>query len=253
MPKNTDSTSWGEVAAWYDEMLADKNTFQLKVILPNLTRLMAIKKGEMVLDLACGTGFFARAWKKQGAQVTGSDISKELIAIAKQQGRGIAYSINSADNLKTVASQSIDKISLVLAIQNIENVDGVMAECQRVLKVGGKLFMVINHPTFRVLKNSSWGWDPAGIQYRRVDKYLTPSKEKIAMHPGDAPSVTTVSFHRPLSFFFDSIVKSGLCVGRLSEWISHKVSDSGPRAPAENIARQEIPMFMCLEVVKYNH
>ena len=80
MQKNPDSTSWGEVAAWYDEMLTDKNTFQLKVILPNLTRLMAIKKGEMVLDLACGTGFFARAWKKQGAQVTGSDISKELIA-----------------------------------------------------------------------------------------------------------------------------------------------------------------------------
>ncbi len=251
MLKKPDLTSWGEVATWYDEMLADKNSFQLKVVLPNLTRLMAIKKGEMVLDLACGTGFFARAWKKHGAQVTGSDISKELIAIAKQQGRGIAYSINSADNLKTVTDQSIDKISLVLAIQNIENVDGVIAECQRVLKVGGKLFMVINHPAFRVLKNSSWGWDQAGIQYRRVDKYLTASKEKIAMHPGDAPSVTTISYHRPLNFFFESIAKSGLCVGRLSEWISHKVSDSGPRAPAENVARQEIPMFMCLEIIKH--
>ncbi len=252
MPKNPETTSWGNVAGWYDELLADKNTFQLKVILPNLTRLMKIKKSERVLDLACGTGFFARAWKKQGAQVLGTDISKELIAIAKQQGKGIAYSIASADDLKMVADSSIDKISCVLALQNIEDVSGVMKECQRVLKSGGRLFAVINHPTFRVIKGSSWGWDPAGIQYRRIDKYLSPSKEKIVMHPGDAPEVTTISFHRPLQFFFGAIAEAGLSVGQLEEWISHKVSDSGPRAPAENVARQEIPMFMCLEIIKHD-
>jgi hypothetical protein len=36
----------------------------------------------------------------------------------------------------------------------------------------------------------------------------------------------------------------------MEEWTSHKVSDSGPRAPAENKARQEIPMFMAVRAVK---
>jgi SAM-dependent methyltransferase len=252
MAKNPKATSWGAVADWYDELLSDQDTFQAKVILPNLARLLAIKKGEKVLDLACGTGYFARAWKKQGAQVIGTDVAKELIEIAKKQGRGIAYALASADHLKMLADASIDKITCVLALQNIENIAGVMREVERVLKPGGRFYAVINHPAFRVPKASAWGWDSSGVQYRRVDKYLSVREEKIKMHPGDAPEVTTITFHRPLQFFFSCIAEGGLMVGRLEEWISHKASDSGPRAKAENVARKEIPMFMCLEILKHD-
>jgi hypothetical protein len=36
----------------------------------------------------------------------------------------------------------------------------------------------------------------------------------------------------------------------MEEWPSHKQSTSGPRAPAENTARKEIPMFLALRAVK---
>ena len=58
MPNN--STSWGKVAAWYDDLLDGDDTYQKKVILPNLKRLAGIQKGDQVLDLGCGQGFFAR-------------------------------------------------------------------------------------------------------------------------------------------------------------------------------------------------
>jgi hypothetical protein len=39
-------------------------------------------------------------------------------------------------------------------------------------------------------------------------------------------------------------------VDALEEWPSHKTSTSGPRAPAENVARKEIPMFLAVRAVK---
>ena len=41
-----------------------------------------------------------------------------------------------------------------------------------------------------------------------------------------------------------------MLVDAMEEWPSHKVSTSGPRAPAENVARKEIPMFLALRAVK---
>ena len=63
-----------------------------------------------------------------------------------------------------------DVVVCVLALQNMEDISAVYKEAARVLKPGGRLVMVMNHPSFRVLKRSSWGWDEAaGVQYRRID------------------------------------------------------------------------------------
>lgn len=266
MPKRT--TSWGGVAGWYDELLeADADTYQRRVILPNLLRRMDIRRGERVLDLACGQGFFSRAFHAAGARVTGVDISKELIALAaKHSPKEIVYRTGSADALGFLESGSFDKVTLVLAIQNIENVHGALAECARVLRPKGILYIVMNHPAFRVPKESSWGWDPSapldaargkqlgasaeGIQYRRIDRYLSESKEKIQMHPGDKPSEYTLTFHRPLQFYFKAFARAGFAVTGLEEWISHKKSEAGPRAKAEDRARKEIPLFLFIESVK---
>src|SRR4051812_22350284 len=56
-PKNT---SWEPVAEWYGKLLEGEGTYQKELILPNLLRLMDIRRGDAVLDLACGPGFFAR-------------------------------------------------------------------------------------------------------------------------------------------------------------------------------------------------
>ena len=254
--KKNDKTSWGKVAGWYSDLLEkDEGTYQKDLILPNLFRLMEIKRGEVVLDLACGQGFFSREFLKAGAKVIGVDVSKELIGMAekisKEQKLKIDYKISPADNLSFIKEKSIDKIVIVLAIQNIENVAGVFKECQRVLKSSGKLFLVLNHPAFRIPKQSSWEWDQkTNDQYRRIDQYLSESKIEIQMHPGDRPREKTISFHRPLQYYFKLLGKNGFAVDRLEEWNSNKKSQPGPRAKAEDKIRKEIPLFMFLEAIK---
>lgn len=235
-------TSWGKSFV--------VGEYQKELILPNLLRLLEIKKGEVILDIGCGPGFFANEFAKKGAKVIGVDVAKDLIELAKKSVSGAEFIVGAAENLGFLKNKSVDKITLVLAIQNIDNVHKVFAECQRVLKPGGKIFIVMSHPAFRVPKASDWGWDQEkSIQYRRIDGYMSESKVKIQMHPGDRPSEYTISFHRPLQFYFKLLGNNGFCVSRLEEWVSPKRSELGPKAKAEDTARKEIPLFLLLEAV----
>ncbi|MCX6788906.1 MAG: class I SAM-dependent methyltransferase [bacterium] len=246
------NTSWGGVAEWYSELLGKEGTYQKEVVLPNLLRMMNLQKGETILDLACGEGFFSRAFAEFDVKIIGVDVARNLIDIAKKTpSKRIAYKVSAAHKLEFLDSGSIDKVAIILSVQNMEDIQKVFAECARVLKVGGTMHMVMNHPAFRVPKRSSWGWDEKELaQYRRLDAYMSESTEKIQMHPGDKPSEYTLSFHRPLQVYFKNLKKSGLLVRGLEEWISNRKSEPGPRAGEENRIRKEIPLFLTLEIVK---
>jgi len=247
----TASASWGSVASWYDKHLNEADTYHEKVILPNLIRLIDGDAGDHILDIACGQGFFTRALAKTGAKVEGIDVAEELIAIAKTQSPLIPFHVGSAKTLTMFKDKTFNKALISLSIQNIEHVENVIAEAARVLKHGGALHIVMNHPAFRIPKQSSWDYDDkAHLQYRRVDQYLSNSNTAIDMHPGFSDSPQTISYHRPLQFYFKAFTKAGFVVARLEEWASHKGSDSGPRANAENNARKEIPLFLYLQAEK---
>ena len=114
-------TDWDNVAPWYDAHLEDnKDSFQAQVIAPNLMRMLSLKKGDVVLDLACGQGYFARLAQQQGATLTGVDLSRELIARAKEKSNGISYIVAPADDTK-LRKESFDKVFTVLAFENIKN------------------------------------------------------------------------------------------------------------------------------------
>jgi ubiquinone/menaquinone biosynthesis C-methylase UbiE len=231
-------TSWGGVSSWYDDHLeGNTDTYQEKVILPNLERLTSGLKSKHVLDLACGQGYFSRALGARGLTMKGVDVSAELIQIAKSRSpKEIEFFVSPADDLSSVADASVD---------------GMLKECARVLSKKGSLFIVMNHPVLRIPKRSSWGFDEKkNIQYRRVDAYLSESKEVIDMTPGSTHKNVTVSFHRPLQYYMKQLHNAGFLVSRCEEWTSHKKSEPGTRAKAEDKARLEFPLFLMLEAVQ---
>lgn len=250
------TSSWGGVAEWYDKHLEEgKDTYQEAVIAPNLIRVLEPKKGMKIIDIACGQGFFSRKFTERGAEVTGADISKELIAAAQKRSPKIPFYATPAHKLTFAEGETFDAATIVLALQNIENTQEALEEAWRVLKPNGRLILVLNHPVFRNPKETHWGYDQGNnIQYRRVDSYLSRSTTKIDMHPGQKAAgkkdEATVSFHRSLQDFFKAFNKAKFVVSRLEEWISHKSSQAGPRQKAEDRARKEIPLFMMIELTK---
>ena len=245
-------TSWNKVAPWYDDLIEGESSYQSELILPNLLRLFLDIKNKNILDLACGQGFFARAFSEAGASVTAIDAAPALIDLAKTKpSKNIEYHVARADVFPFVKDASVDITVIVLAIQNIENIAGVFKEVSRVLKPNGKFMMVLNHPAFRIPKESSWGWDDdQKMQYRRIDQYLSESRKEIVMHPGEKNSTKTISFHRPLQVYMKALVKAGFVLTRLEEWNSHKKCEKGPRQEVEDRARKEIPLFLFMEAQK---
>jgi ubiquinone/menaquinone biosynthesis C-methylase UbiE len=118
------NTSWGNVSDWYNNTVEDADSYQQKVILPNLLRIVAPTKGAKILDVGCGTGVFARAFVEKGAEVVGVDNGLELLDIAEKKSNSlnIKYVLASAENLSKIKDGEFDVVTIVLAIQNMRNV-----------------------------------------------------------------------------------------------------------------------------------
>jgi len=242
--------------------MADEDTYQAKVIAPNLLRILGVSDftdGNTVLDLGCGQGYFLNHVlhtlpKKASVVLSGVDISQELLDIAKiDLGEQVALTQQDAAKLTSIKTNSVDVMYSVLALQNMSDLNAVVGEIQRVLKKDGRFVCVLNHPAFRIPKQSDWHMDATrNAQGRVVYTYMTDKKFAIDMHPGKSAvgmkKQETFSFHHPLQYYMKIFAKHGLAITRLEEWISHKTSEDGPKKRAEDEARKEIPMFMCLEL-----
>jgi ubiquinone/menaquinone biosynthesis C-methylase UbiE len=257
MNKKTQDTSWGKVAGWYKDHLEEDDTYHNKVVGPNLLRMMDVKPNDIVAELGCGEGFFTRQIAKLAKKTVGLDLGAELIALAEKKKaeaeikNDLSYVVASAD--KTDLPDSFfDKVLIVLALQNMKDLNGVISEVSRILKKSGTAYIVLNHPNYRIIGQSSWQFDnEKKVQFRRIDSYMTESTNKIDMAPGSKKQEKiTFSFHRPLQVYFKAFQKFDLSVIRLEEWISHKKSEKGTRQLAEDTARKEFPLFMALELRK---
>lgn len=245
-------TSWGKVAAWYDKHLESDNTYHAQVVAPNLLRVVDLKPNESLLELGCGQGYFIEKFLENSKNLTGVDLGKSLIDIAKKNISSAKFFVGNAEDEKILKGEKFDVITIVLAIQNMKNLGSVAQNFKRLLKDGGRVCVVINHPTFRVPKNSSWGMDTENkIQYRRVDSYMSESEIEIDMTPGSkTDKKITMTYHRPLQVYSKAFAKEGFAITKIEEWISHRKSEKGPHAKAEDKARKEIPLFMCLVLKK---
>ncbi len=243
------NTSWEKSSKWYGKIVGrDGHYFHKMVIFPKIRLLIDFKKINSVLDLACGQGVFERQIEQQ-IEYMGVDISKSLIKEAKTNNLSLKHRFIVGDVSKNLPlmENHYDLAVIILALQNIKNINGVIKNAQKYLKTGGKFLIILNHPIFRIPRQTSWGVDQNNkIQYRRIDSYLTEREIPILTHPGKfLKSEITWSFHYPLSGYSQFLAKNGFVIEGIEEWISDKKS-TGSKAKMEDRARKEIPVFMAI-------
>jgi len=246
------SAVWDQAAQWYDALVGLKGSeYQQSLIFPCAYRLMALKKGDAVLDLACGPGGFSRYLAQKKVKITGLDTSEEMIRFARSRSEAaVRFEQADAADPQALTGKTFDAVVCLLALQNIESLAPVMRNVNRWLKPGGRFVMVTTHPCFRIPRQTHWGWDEQKkIQYRRVDVYGSETSIPILTPPFAQADNFTVTYHRPLQSYVQALAGAGLCVDALEEWASHKTSQPGKRSRAENRARQEIPLFLAMRAI----
>ncbi len=249
---NQKNTSWSPVAKWYSGIVGDAgHYFHEHVIFPHLKTIIDPKGGDSVLDVGCGQGVYARTLP-HNVDYTGIDSSKELILEAKKLTKNAKQVYYVADATKglPVTADSYDHAVCILSLQNMKDGSSVISNIASSLKQGSDLVLVLNHPSFRIPRQSSWGIDEANkLEYRRVNRYLSPLEIPINAHPGLKDSPLTWTYHQPIEYYVKSCKSAGLVISDLEEWSSDKKS-VGTAAKSENRARSEFPLFLMIKAIK---
>ncbi|MCE5319314.1 MAG: class I SAM-dependent methyltransferase [Parachlamydia sp.] len=242
------TTSWESVGKWYHGLVGEEgHYYHRQIIIPGVLRLM--EKGDSLLDLACGNGVLARHLP-EGMNYLGVDASSSLIKAAKEQCVGKDFLLGDIVKPLALPRRDFSHATLILAAQNLTAPDHAMRNAHLHLRAGGKFILVLNHPCFRIPRQSSWGIDQdKKIQYRRIDRYHSSMKIPIQMHPGQKKSTETWSFHHPLASYSQWLNEAGFDIESMEEWYSDKVS-TGAAARMENRSREEIPLFLAIRSKK---
>jgi ubiquinone/menaquinone biosynthesis C-methylase UbiE len=247
------STSWQPVSEWYQKSVGESGHYYHEhIVLPNTLKLLQLNEESSLLDLGCGQGVLERQIPSN-TYYQGYDISSSLIEYAKDHLASPAHHFGVADVTRaTIPLQKKDftHSAIILALQNMEKPENALKNAATHLRSGGKLVVVLNHPCFRIPRQSSWGIDEEKkTQYRRVDRYFSPMKIPITAHPGKTNSPVTWSFHEPISFYTHALASTGFTIETIEEWNSDKQS-IGRSAKMENRGRAEFPLFLTFVVRK---
>jgi demethylmenaquinone methyltransferase/2-methoxy-6-polyprenyl-1,4-benzoquinol methylase len=102
------------------------------------------RPGEIILDMAGGTGDVAFRMAQRGAQVTVSDINADMLAVGEQRAerrgiQGLTWKVENAEAL-SFGDASFDAYTIVFGIRNVTDIAAALREAYRVLNRGGRFF-----------------------------------------------------------------------------------------------------------------
>lgn len=117
-----------------------------------LVKIAALRPGERVLDVACGTGIVARLASEavgNSGTVSGLDINPGMLAVARSAtpaGMEIEWHEASADSMPFPES-SFDAVLCQMGLQFMPDKHAALNEMRRVLAPGGRLILNMPGPT----------------------------------------------------------------------------------------------------------
>ena len=100
-----------------------------------------VKPGDRVLDCATGTGDLAIAFRKAGAQVTGTDFVPEMIELARAKAGDIHFEVADVTKLR-FEDNTFDVASISFGIRNVGDPRKGIAEMARVVRSGGRVIVL---------------------------------------------------------------------------------------------------------------
>ena len=182
---------------------------------PALRALLPDMRGQRVLDLGCGFGWFCRWARRQGAaHVQGIDVSEKMLAraVAATPDRAIIYTRTDMERAE-LAPEAFDLVYSSLALHYVENLDRLISIVHRSLAPGGSLVFSVEHPIFTAPAEPSWSLDSAGRKTWPVEGYLNEGPRST-----DWLAKGVIKQHRTLATYINILLRLGFAIYRVEEW-----------------------------------
>jgi 2-polyprenyl-3-methyl-5-hydroxy-6-metoxy-1,4-benzoquinol methylase len=222
---------WNQNAGFWDERMGEGNDFVEVLVWPATTRLLDLKAGERILDIACGNGLSSRRLAAMGAQVTAFDFAAEMIVFARKRTRKqgeytdqIDYRVLDATDeaaLLALGAGQFDGAICNMALFDMAEVKPLLHALTSLLRTGGRFVFSVLHPCFnsaRMAHTTEVGYENGDrtVTYSvKVFGYLTATVEQAQAIFGQ-PKKQLV-FHRPLKDLLGACFEAGFVLDGLEE------------------------------------
>jgi ubiquinone/menaquinone biosynthesis C-methylase UbiE len=121
----------------------------------DLIRLAALRPGERILDVACGTGIVARLASQQvgsNGMVAGLDVNPGMLAVARSitpADMSIEWYESDAEDMP-LPDEAFDTVLCQISLQFMTDKLAALREMRRVLAPGGRLILNVPGPTAKI-------------------------------------------------------------------------------------------------------
>jgi SAM-dependent methyltransferase len=136
--------TWTELGDWWLSELAGDPAYE-EEITPLLLDLLDPQPDRRYLDVGCGEGRLMARLTAVGAHPVGVDFAEDLLA--KAQRHGPVY-VQRLPRLDCFAAEEFDGAYVCLVLEHLDDHETLLDELARVVRPGGPLALVINHPVF---------------------------------------------------------------------------------------------------------
>ncbi len=220
---------WNGNAAWWDERVGPEgNNDQRFLIGPATERLLNVQQGEVILDIACGSGIFSRRMVALGARVVAFDFSETFVEIARARTTvhtdRIEYRVLDATDpnaLQGLGARRFDAAVCTMALMDTATIEPLSAALGRLLKPGGRFVFSVTHPCFnstgtrRMVEEELRDGNLVPVFSVKVTEYLQPSARKgVGIIGQPAPQYY---FDRPLHLLLNTFFRVGFVLDGLEE------------------------------------
>ena len=131
------------------------------------------KPGQLILDLAGGTGTSAASFAAEGAEVFPTDLSLGMLRVGRERQPRLQFVAGDALQLP-YGDDTFDTVTISYGLRNVENTLGALKEMLRVTKPGGQVVIAeLSHPTLR----------PFEVVYDQWLPRVIPLLSKISSNP----------------------------------------------------------------------
>jgi demethylmenaquinone methyltransferase/2-methoxy-6-polyprenyl-1,4-benzoquinol methylase len=117
-----------------------------------VARLVAAKSGDLVLDLAAGTGTSSRAFTTAGARCVACDFSLGMLRAGARKPAELVSFVAGDALVLPFADRVFDVVTISFGLRNVADPDAALRELLRVTRPGGRLVICeFSHLPSRVL------------------------------------------------------------------------------------------------------
>ena len=135
-----------ELAAWGDDDVAKAYSSGFMPLTSDaiapLLDAVEIKRGQWLLDIACGPGITAGVADERGVRTVGIDFSPAMVAIARQLHPALTFAVGDAEDLE-LPDATFDAAVMNFGLLHLARPEKALAEAARVLRPGGRFAFTV--------------------------------------------------------------------------------------------------------------